>query len=240
MRQLLPGCTGGFDWPWQLPMPSLVLVLAKCVCALSVRSPALPYHTNASELMFIPLIKLRLWLPQPSLKGELSGKLHCVFAFGASFRLYWVVMCSVSFNLRECIGITYVDAILVFSLAGIIWYICPATAPSRNVCFISKLLDICLKRNPCSHCGYWNRERSVGKQPITSCQERHTHSRSLKHTGSVRTPDRRSPVNMHTYSYSWGAVRRQIQNCNSKKSAAPIFPPSVVWFWAPPTAEAIT
>lgn len=62
-RQLRRGCTEGFDWPWQLPMLSLVLVLAKhvcvhgCVCIISEVTP-LPHRTNAFELMFIRLIKL--------------------------------------------------------------------------------------------------------------------------------------------------------------------------------------
>ena len=123
-RQLLPGCTEGFDWPWQLPMLSLVLVLAKCVCVCIINEvTALPYCTNASELMFIPLIKLRLWPLWPSLKGDFFKKLHCVFGFGACFKHYWAVLCLVSFNQRKCIEITYVDAILGFCPAGIIMYI---------------------------------------------------------------------------------------------------------------------
>lgn len=59
-RQLCTGCTEGFDWPWQLPTLSLVLVLAKCVCVCIISEvTALPYRTNAFELMFIPLIKFR-------------------------------------------------------------------------------------------------------------------------------------------------------------------------------------
>lgn len=90
--QLLPGCTEGFDWPWQLPMSSLVLVLAKCVCIIS-EVTALPYRTKAFELMFIPLIKLSLGPLRPSLKGKLIKKLHCVFVPGAYFKHYWVWTC---------------------------------------------------------------------------------------------------------------------------------------------------
>lgn len=68
--------------------------------------------------------------------------------------------------------------------------------------------------------------------PLTICHEQHTHSGSIKHTGNVRTLNRRDPKNAthaRTRSYSC-PIGRRILNSNTKKSTAPTVPPSVVWF----------